>query len=110
MVLRRRTMSSLRAWFVLGAALLGMLTAGSPVARASTAYWGATIMNAQGQAPWQMSAVTAFTRITYKAPSLISWGSPFYSAADCGGYCAFQTAQFNAVRSYGAIPVFSWSP
>jgi hypothetical protein len=89
---------------------VGGLVVASPAARANPAYWGATIFNAQGQAPWQMSAAATFSRVTYKAPSLISWGSQFYSAADCGGYCQFQTAQFNAVRSYGAIPVFSWAP
>src|SRR5690242_20242613 len=110
MVLRRRTVASIRGWLVLGAALLGMLVAGSSVAQANPAYWGASITNAQGHAPWQMSAVTTFSRVTGKGLSLIGWGSPFYSAADCGGYCPFQTAQFNAVRSYGAIPVLSWGP
>jgi hypothetical protein len=73
-------------------------------------YWGASIINSYGEAPWSTEAMTAFDRITGKAPSIISWGSGFYSAAACAGYCQFQTAQFDVVRSAGAIPLFSWGP
>jgi hypothetical protein len=33
-----------------------------------------------------------------------------FSPSVCGGYCGFQTAQFDAVRAHGAIPLFSWGP
>lgn len=73
-------------------------------------YWGASISLHGAQAPWQMDAVRSFTRDAGKGVSLINWGSSFYSLSSCNGYCRFETAQFQAVRSYGAIPVFSWAP
>src|SRR5690242_10484202 len=79
-------------------------------ARSGPSYWGATIFNSHGQAPWQMSATTAFANVAHKKVSLISWGSDFSSQQFCGGYCGFQTSNFDAVRRYGAIPVFSWAP
>jgi beta-mannanase len=57
-----------------------------------------------------MGAASAFARVAGKKVSLISWGSDFYSKQFCAGYCDFQTANFDAVRSYGAVPVFSWAP
>jgi hypothetical protein len=79
-------------------------------ARLRPMYWGATIEYSGGQAPWQMGTVGTFSHVAGKQLSLISWGSQFYSPQFCGGYCPFQTANFNKVRSYGAVPIFSWSP
>ncbi len=79
-------------------------------ARAHPSYWGASIQYSSGQAPWQMGTASQFAGIAGKRVSLISWGSQFDSAAFCGGYCPFQTSNFDKIRSYGAIPIFSWSP
>ena len=78
----------------------------------NSSYWGAWI-GAQltgEEAPWDMSAVTAFEAQAKKAPSLIEFSSPF---ADCSGKTcsieAFKTAAFEDVRRRGAIPFFSWA-
>ena len=80
------------------------------LATAGSIYWGALIENADGQAPWNMSAAKLFARLTSKPVSIISWGSLFSSAVNCKGYCNFETPEFDAVRRYGAIPLFSWAP
>ncbi len=72
-------------------------------------YWGAWIKNSSGEAPWNMAAASQFEQLAGKPVSLINWSSPFY-LSNCNGYCAFQTSEFNAVRSHGAIPFFSWNP
>ncbi|MFN8216556.1 MAG: glycosyl hydrolase [Solirubrobacterales bacterium] len=56
-----------------------------------------------------MSAVTAFERLVGRSPSLIEFSSPFRSceAASCEPN-RFPTAAMQAIRNYGAIPVFSW--
>ena len=73
-------------------------------------YWGAWIGSqlTGAQPPWDMNAVSAFANITGKSPSLLNWGSPFYSATSCSGYCPFVAANFESVRNSGAIPFFSW--
>lgn len=76
----------------------------------SPIYWGAAIQNSHGQAPWNASATSEFEQLAGKGVSLISWSSQFYSSGYCGGYCAFQSAQFDAVRAHGALPFFSWAP
>jgi hypothetical protein len=74
-------------------------------------YWGAWIGNqfTGVEAPWDMNAVAKFTRLTGKRLSLIHFSSPF---ADCRSRrCVpyiFPTQAFSRVRSYGAIPFFSW--
>jgi hypothetical protein len=45
-----------------------------------------------------------------KGMSLVNFSSPFYSSSYCAGYCKLDTTAFNNVRSYGAIPFFSWGP
>jgi Glycosyl hydrolase family 26 len=72
-------------------------------------YWGAWIKNSSGEAPWSMSAASKFEGAAGKHVSMINWSSPFYLSA-CNGYCTFQTSQFEAVRSHGSIPFFSWNP
>jgi hypothetical protein len=58
-----------------------------------------------------MDAAESFDRLTGKNLSIISWGSLFYSPGYCaGGWCNFQTTEFDAVRGYGALPLFSWGP
>ncbi|HEX6229489.1 MAG TPA: glycosyl hydrolase [Solirubrobacterales bacterium] len=75
-------------------------------------YWGAQIgAQLTGEpAPWDMRAVYRFQHRTKKPLSLISFSAPW---ADCsGGPCVFQrfpTTPLENIRTYGAIPVFSWS-
>jgi hypothetical protein len=73
-------------------------------------YWGATVKNSLGQAPWEMGAARAFERAAGKKVSIIGWGSPFYSKVYCQGYCEFQTEAFTKVRGHGSIPFLSWGP
>jgi Glycosyl hydrolase family 26 len=76
------------------------------------AYWGAWIGSqlTGTQPPWDMSAVTRFEQLVGKGLSLVELASPF---ANCNTspcrYYDFPTPQMQAIRSYGAIPVFSWS-
>jgi Glycosyl hydrolase family 26 len=56
-----------------------------------------------------MTAAVSYEQMAGKGLSLINWSSPFHLSA-CNGYCAFQTAQFEAVRNHGTIPFFSWNP
>jgi hypothetical protein len=85
--------------------------AARPAAQPKRIYWGAWIGTqfTGVEAPWDMRAVTRFARLTGKGLSLIHFSSPF---ADCRRKrCvpyAFPTHAFNNVRSYGAIPLFSW--
>jgi hypothetical protein len=71
-------------------------------------YFGASMKTSQGEAPWDMNVATTFEKHAGKGLSIISWGSPFYSAAYCHGYCPFTTAQFDATRAHGSIPMLSW--
>lgn len=75
-------------------------------------YWGAQIGDQlTGEAaPWDMQALHQFERLARKPLSLVSFSSPF---AECRAKeCAFINFPFTPLenaRSYGAIPVFSWS-
>jgi mannan endo-1,4-beta-mannosidase len=118
---RVRSRSAALGIVLIGAlgAILGLSACGSgsatttaPAAAAQPAYWGAWI-GAQltgEEAPWDMSAVTAFEAEAEKAPSLVEFSSPF---ADCSNSrCTperFKTAAFEDVRVRGAIPFFSWA-
>jgi hypothetical protein len=75
-------------------------------------YWGAWIGSqlTGEEAPWDMSAVTAFEAQAEKEPSLIEFSQPFVRCED--GKCPaeeFPTSAFEAVRRRGAIPFFSWA-
>jgi hypothetical protein len=76
------------------------------------AYWGAWIGDqlTGEKAPWDMGAVSKLEQLLGKSLSLVEFSSPF---ADCHtsvcSYYDFPTTQMERVRSYGAIPVFSWS-
>jgi hypothetical protein len=75
-------------------------------------YWGATIGSQFTglEPPWDWNAVTDFqnTDAGGKAISVLSWGSPFYSATNCTGYCSFTTSLYQSVRDHGVIPSISW--
>jgi hypothetical protein len=80
--------------------------------RARPSYWGAWIGDqlTGSKPPWDMSAVTRFEQVTGKGLSLLEFAAPFY---DCGpSPCEplnFPTKEMEAIRGYGALPVFSWS-
>jgi hypothetical protein len=82
-----------------------------PAVQSKRLYWGAWIgyQFTGQQPPWDMTAVTKFARLVGKGLSVIHFSSPF---ADCrSGRCIpydFPTRAFDNVRSYGAIPFFSW--
>jgi hypothetical protein len=80
-----------------------------PAPPAHSIYWGAWIKNSSGEAPWSTAATSRFEQTAGKPVSVINWSSPF-ELSDCGGYCKFQTSEFETVRNHGAIPFFSWNP
>jgi hypothetical protein len=75
------------------------------------AYWGAWIGTqlTGGQPPWDMTSVGRFSELAAKTPSLLSFSSPF---ADCSkspcDYYEFPRFEMETIRSFGAIPFFSW--
>ncbi len=111
-VTRASARRSPAALLAIAATLAVSLLATASAFATTGVYWGATIGTqfTGREAPWDMSAVTAFSQRDAggKAPSLVSWGSSFYSTASCQGYCSFQQAQYQSVASYGGIPVISW--
>jgi hypothetical protein len=74
-------------------------------------YWGAWIGDqlTGGQPPWDMSAVSAFEGLTHKGLSLIQFAAPFVSCGTppCSFY-RFPAHEMETIRTYGAIPLFSW--
>ncbi len=74
-------------------------------------YWGAWIGTqlTGDQPPWDMSAVSHFEGMVGKGLSLLEFAAPF---ADCGtdpcSFYRFPTYEMQTIRSYGAIPFFSW--
>jgi Glycosyl hydrolase family 26 len=75
-------------------------------------YWGAQIGSqlTGSQAPWDMTPVHKFERITGKGLSLVEFSAPF---AECEPLpCMlgrFPSTPMENIRQYGAIPVFSWN-
>ncbi len=79
----------------------------------TASYWGAWIGNqfTGTEAPFDMNAVSGFEGVSGgKGLSLINFSQPF---ADCSQspcrYEGFPTASMEKIRSYGAIPLFSWA-
>ncbi|HUY75011.1 MAG TPA: glycosyl hydrolase [Candidatus Dormibacteraeota bacterium] len=74
-------------------------------------YWGAAIGSqiTGEKAPWDMSAVNAFERVTGKGLSLIQFFSPFAECATTCQFSRFPLTPMENARKYGAIPVFSWN-
>jgi hypothetical protein len=83
----------------------------APTAAAKSIYWGAWISDhlTGGQAPWDMDAVRALEGLAGKPLSVVNFSAPF---ANCSGgscrYYNFPAGEFNNIRSYGAIPFYSW--
>lgn len=75
-------------------------------------YWGAQIGDhlTGMEAPYDMSAVTAFESRVGKKLSLLQFSLPWAKcfSSPCQ-FLPFPTSQFNAIRSHGAIPVFGWA-
>jgi hypothetical protein len=75
------------------------------------AYWGAWIGDQlTGESPpWDMSAVNRFSEFAGKGPSLVEFSAPF---TECDGSSCqvdhFPGEQMTNIRSFGAIPFFSW--
>jgi mannan endo-1,4-beta-mannosidase len=74
-------------------------------------YWGAWLDDrfTGEQPPWDMTAVSQFEQMVGKGLSLVEFAAPFY---DCGSSpCKplhFPRSEMEAIRNYGAIPVFGW--
>jgi hypothetical protein len=80
----------------------------------SATYWGSGAIGTQftgSEPPWGWNALIDFQRIDAggKPVSVLGWGSQWYSAAYCGGYCSFTTSLYSSVRNNGDIPWLSWS-
>jgi mannan endo-1,4-beta-mannosidase len=80
-------------------------------AKQRSTYWGAWIgpQLTGNQPPWDMSAVGRFIELAAKAPSLLEFAAPFAdcSSSPCSFY-AFPRYEMETIRSFGAIPFFSW--
>jgi Glycosyl hydrolase family 26 len=75
-------------------------------------YWGAWIGDqlTGAQAPWDMTAVSAFEELADKQLSIIQFGTPFANCASSPcAYYDFPLTPMNDIRGYGAIPFLSWS-
>jgi hypothetical protein len=78
-------------------------------------YWGAWIgpQFTGTPAPEDMSAVTQFERLAGKPLSLLEtfsgWATCSGSAPGCQPSVPFPRSQFEAMRGYGAIPLYSWA-
>jgi hypothetical protein len=81
--------------------------------RAPTMYWGAHIGDLYGhnsEAPWKMANADAFEANTGKSVSLIEFALPWSRCSS--NICApttFPTAQLEAIRERGAIPLLGWA-
>ena len=86
----------------------------TPSAHAAAVYWGANIgpqFNAQGERPpYNMEGADTFEALTGKPMSLMQFSLPwaFCDTTPCT-FRAFPTAQMEAIRQRGAIPVFGWA-
>jgi mannan endo-1,4-beta-mannosidase len=74
-------------------------------------YWGAWIDDrfTGEKPPWDMTPVSQLAQMVGKGLSLVEFAAPFY---DCGSSpckpLRFPTSEMEAIRGYGAIPVFGW--
>jgi mannan endo-1,4-beta-mannosidase len=101
-----------RLLVVLVLAILGAcLLPAAAMAKPKPLYWGAWISDPASarDAPWDMSRVVEFEQLVGKAPSLIEFSSPWQdcSRTPCRPF-RFPTEAMSNVRTYGAIPLFSW--
>jgi Glycosyl hydrolase family 26 len=83
-----------------------------PGEAAGDMYWGAWIGSqlTGTAAPWDMGAASKFEQLAGKPLSMLQFSSPFAncSKSPCS-YYPFPVESFDAIRSHGAIPFFSWS-
>jgi hypothetical protein len=82
---------------------------------ANAAYWGAWIgpQLTGTRAPEDMGAVSAFEGLAGKPLSLLesfsAWATCSGASPTCEPDVPFPRAQFEAIRGYGAIPLYSWA-
>jgi hypothetical protein len=104
-----------KAGFACLLASLLLLAPGAAVAKKrppNSLYWGAQIGDQMtGEAaPWDMNPVYRFEGLVGKGLSMIEFGSPFAECSDSGcAFIKFPTTPLENIRSYGAVPVFSWN-
>ncbi len=83
----------------------------SPSPTSKSIYWGAWIGNHRTgtEAPWDMKAVDSLSQAVGKQPSVVNFSAPFAncSSGNCSFY-NFPQNEFNTIRDYGAIPMYSW--
>jgi Glycosyl hydrolase family 26 len=86
-----------------------------PPPASSAAYWGAWIgpQLTGTPAPEDMGAVTEFEKLAGKPLSLLEtfsqWATCSGASPTCEPSVPFPRAQFEAMRGYGAIPLYSWA-
>ncbi len=85
---------------VLLASVASVVVRSAPVSPGSI-YWGVLIDGV----PFDMSRLDAFEKRAHKQVSIVHWGQPWMSD---GAFQSFQTAQFEAVRAHGSIPMIDW--
>jgi hypothetical protein len=100
-----------RASIYIAAVLVFLVLPGVATAKPRPLYWGAWIGSqlTGNEAPWDMSATGNFQARLGRGLSLLQFSAPFSRCedGDCS-YYAFPTAEMEAIRAYGAIPLFSW--
>jgi hypothetical protein len=97
-----------RMLLVLGLPLAIVSAAAVSTSSSKPIYWGAWIGSQYVgiDAPWSIAAMKDVQNEVGKGISLINFSSPF--ATPVGSYYNFDSVAFDNVRSYGAIPFFSW--
>jgi len=84
----------------------------APAPAPHSIYWGAWIGKqlTGEQPPWDMTAVTKLEEMAHKKLSIVNFSAPFAncSSSPCSFY-NFPANEFNAIRSHGAIPFYSWA-
>jgi hypothetical protein len=81
---------------------------------AARIYWGANIDGAPygfADAPFDTRTLDAFEAQVKKKMSIVHWGQPWWHCYQVCGYqqFSFQVAQYDKVRSRGAVPLVDWS-
>ncbi len=100
---------------LLAVALAAVFAApGARSAHAAAVYWGANIgpqFNAQGdRPPYNMDGADKFEALVGKRMSLMQFSLPWaFCDTDPCTFRGFPTAEMEAIRLRGAIPVFGWA-
>jgi hypothetical protein len=85
------------------------LVAEAEITTTTPIYWGATIKNDQGYAPWSTAVWDDFESRAQKKVSMLGYGQAWYTEADWpNGFYPFSPYYMDLIRSRGAIPVLTW--